>query len=86
MDRYEPFRAFIGESKKQYFLILDVPRHKKYILPIIEGFSVNDLLIFQSKFEQGVLQPFYASEDPDPEPYAPCRKVVGKDLSDFLKS
>lgn len=33
-------------------------------MPVIEGMTVNDLYIFHSKFEQGLLEPFYASEKP----------------------
>ncbi len=44
----------------------------------------NDLRIFQSRFEQGLLTAFYSSEEPDPEPYIKCQKVVGKSLDKFL--
>lgn len=77
-------RSFIGVEKEQYFCILDYARRKKYLMPVVEGMTTNDLIIFQSKFEQGILEVFYASEEPDIEPYEPCRKIVGKDLEEFL--
>lgn len=71
---------FVGRDQLEYFLIIDAARKLKYIMPVIEGMTVNDLYIFHSKFEQGLLEPFYASEKPEKDTYPPCRKVVGKNL------
>ena len=85
MENYEGIRGFIGETKKeQFFFIIDSQRRKKYLLPIIEGMTETDLYIFYSKFERQELEPFLASEQPDPNPYLPCRMVVGSDLDQFL--
>lgn len=64
-EKYHVMRSFIGVDKKHYFCILDFARRKKYLLPVVEGMTVTDLIIFQSKFEQGILEVFYASEEPD---------------------
>ena len=85
VENYEGIRGFIGETKKeQFFFIIDSQRRKKYLLPIIEGMTETDLYIFYSKFERQELEPFLASEQPDPNPYLPCRMVVGSDLDQFL--
>ena len=43
----------IGETKLQYFLIIDAPRKNKYVMPIARGMTANDLFIFKAKFERG---------------------------------
>ena len=85
MENYETILAYIGETKKEFFLIIDAARKQKYVMPIIEGVTNVDLEIFQANFERGELIPFEASEEPEPNPYAPCRKVVSKDLGKFLE-
>lgn len=60
-DKFDDIYNYVGMQELQYFLIIDAARKLKYIMPIIDGMTVNDLYIFHSKFEQGLLQPFYAS-------------------------
>lgn len=73
-------RDYISWDGLEYFTIIDSARKAKYVMPVVEGMTAVDLHIFHSKFEQGLLDPFYSSEEREEQVYEPCRKVVGKDV------
>ena len=64
-------RRFIGKNSKEFFLILNVPFEKKYVLDVdtktMTGILIlktaNDLANFEKRYEDETLEPFYASEN-----------------------
>ena len=66
---------------QEYFVIIDALRNNKYVMPVIEGMGINDLYIFDARFQQRLLEPFYASEEADENNYVLCQKIVGKFMS-----
>ena len=60
-DKFDDIYNYVGTQQLQYFLIIDAARKLKYVMPIIDGMSFNDLYIFDFKYESESVCPYYVS-------------------------